>query len=79
MLEHILLGLRFLKRNVGMIHRDIKPANILKTEDGIYCITDFGISKIIEKKEDSYTITTSLLKTEKIEALSRFYAAPEIL
>ncbi len=29
-LEHVLLGLRFLKENFRMIHRDIKPENILK-------------------------------------------------
>jgi serine/threonine protein kinase len=50
MLEHVLLGLRFLKTNIGMIHRDIKPHNILKMDDGNYCITDFGISKIVDKK-----------------------------
>jgi serine/threonine protein kinase len=79
MLEHILLALRFLKRNIGMIHSDIKPENILKMDDGNYCITDFGISKIIEKKVGSNTITTSMLKTKNIEGLSKLYAAPEIL
>jgi serine/threonine protein kinase len=68
MLEHVLLGLRFLKKNIGLIHRDIKPANILKMEDDIYCITDFGISKVIEKKEGIDTITTSLLEDAKIKA-----------
>jgi serine/threonine protein kinase len=51
MLEQVLLGLRFLKKNIGMVHRDIKPENILKMEEDIYCITDFGISKIVEKKK----------------------------
>jgi serine/threonine protein kinase len=79
MLEHTLLGLRFLKRNVGMIHRDIKPENILKMEDDIYCITDFGISKLVEKKLGSQTITTTQLKTKSVDSLSIPYAAPEIL
>jgi serine/threonine protein kinase len=59
MLENVLLGLRFLKKKIGLIHRDIKPSNILKMAEGTYCITDFGISKIVEIKEDNHTITTS--------------------
>jgi serine/threonine protein kinase len=58
LLEQVLHGLRFLARRIGIIHRDIKPQNILKMEDGNYCITDFGISKIIEKQSDGHTINT---------------------
>jgi serine/threonine protein kinase len=48
MLEQILSALRYLKNQFKIIHRDIKPANILILEDGTYCLTDFGISKLLE-------------------------------
>lgn len=30
----------------GVVHRDIKPANMMMSEDGILCITDFGLVKL---------------------------------
>jgi serine/threonine protein kinase len=51
MLEHLLLGLRYLNRKVGIIHTDIKPHNILKMDDGTYCLTDLGIVRIKESKK----------------------------
>jgi len=44
----------------GVIHRDLKPSNILVKKLGgqdVFVLTDFGISKIIDK-----VITTSTLK-----------------
>lgn len=40
-----------------VIHRDIKPENIIK-KDGIYKITDFGVS--CEKEEDDSISGTPL-------------------
>ncbi len=52
-------------------HRDIKPENIFKTEDGVFQLGDFGISRILR---DNGEITRTA-----INEYTPMYAAPEIL
>ena len=52
----------------GIAHRDLKPENILMGEDGYICLTDFGLAKILEQNEQTF----SFCGTPE-------YLAPEIL
>jgi len=54
----------------GIVHCDIKPQNMLVSSDGILKITDFGISRALDK----------ISRTEKHEEVwgSPFYISPEI-
>ncbi len=58
-IKYILEGLDYAHQR-EVIHRDLKPDNIILTEDGIPVITDFGIAKMMTKRESYHTVQTNL-------------------
>jgi serine/threonine protein kinase len=60
------------------VQRDIKPQNILMIEEGIYCITDFGISKILERDSNDTHFSTRFLNTKGPYGGTKIYMAPEL-
>ncbi len=53
-----------------ILHRDLKPANVLLTSDGTPKITDFGLAKKLDDKENSKTQGGTIMGTPS-------YMAPE--
>jgi serum/glucocorticoid-regulated kinase 2 len=41
--------------SMNVVYRDLKPENILMDTDGYIRLTDFGLSKSLERSEDAYT------------------------
>src|SRR4051794_38734164 len=67
-LEQACRGLDYAHRN-GVVHRDVKPGNLLRADDGIVKLADFGIAKALHE-ESSITQVGSVLGTAA-------YLAPE--
>lgn len=61
----LLTGVKYL-HDLGYVHRDLKTSNILITRNGVLKITDFGLTREIQKK-----------MTNKVCTL--WYRAPELL
>jgi serine/threonine-protein kinase len=70
-LDHVLQGLAY-AHSQGVLHRDVKPDNILVWRDGRVKLTDFGISKIIEKP----IIYTTVTGTPSYRAPEQAYGRP---
>jgi eukaryotic-like serine/threonine-protein kinase len=66
--SHACRGLDYAHRN-GVVHRDIKPGNLLRSEEGIVKVADFGIARNLGD-ESSITQVGSVLGTAA-------YLAPE--
>jgi len=54
----------------GFVHRDVKPGNIMITSDGRVLLTDFGIAKGLQSKDDDLTSPNIMMGTAK-------YLSPE--
>jgi serine/threonine protein kinase len=68
MVSHACRGLDYAHRN-GVVHRDIKPGNLLRSEEAIVKVADFGIARNMGD-ESSITQVGSVLGTAA-------YLAPE--
>jgi eukaryotic-like serine/threonine-protein kinase len=66
--SHACRGLDYAHRH-GVVHRDIKPGNLLRSEEGIVKVADFGIARTMND-ESSITQVGSVLGTAA-------YLAPE--
>jgi serine/threonine protein kinase len=70
LMRQVCAGLGYVHEQ-GIFHRDLKPGNILRTANGSWAISDFGLAVEVERK------TTVLTSTLRAGLGSWWYTAPE--
>ncbi|MFG3479109.1 serine/threonine-protein kinase [Streptomyces sp. NPDC047980] len=68
-MSQLCTGLSYV-HEAGVLHRDLKPANVLRTADGRWAISDFGLARETERMTTALTWTGDGFGTPA-------YAAPE--
>jgi formylglycine-generating enzyme required for sulfatase activity/predicted Ser/Thr protein kinase len=69
LVEDLCAGLAYAHQR-GIIHRDIKPANLMVGTDGVLRILDFGIARLMDASQSSFTTvgTPGYMSPEQILA-----------
>jgi serine/threonine protein kinase len=59
-IEGVSYGLQYLheQSDAPVLHLDLKPANILLDENMIPKVTDFGLSRLFDRKQTIHTLIT---------------------
>ncbi|KAL3532850.1 hypothetical protein ACH5RR_006371 [Cinchona calisaya] len=61
--QQVLSGLQYLRQH-HIIHRDLKPANVLRNEDGVVKIADFGSSLLLKSEKYPHIVHVGQGNTE---------------
>ena len=66
-LTQILDGLAYAHKK-GIVHRDLKPANILRTSDGKFKISDFGLALVMDSGFVQDLVRKSIVAEKPVDA-----------
>jgi len=76
--KHMLAGLNYLHDTRHIVHRDIKPSNVLVSSEGMFKITDFGMSKELTEaipQGDTWVGTSLYMSPERVGGEKHSYNA----
>jgi serine/threonine protein kinase len=68
-IAEMVLILKYLYQNLGVIYRDLKPENCLLNSKGHLLLTNFGLSKVAVNKNNRYNSIFRIVKYIALEVI----------
>lgn len=90
-MRQVCAGLHHLHQEIGIFHRDLTPMNVLRTSEGAWAISDFGLAREAERRTTTitsmhvglgtflYQAPEAMTQARDVDALADIYSLGKVL